>query len=60
VFGFPVVKEARWIVVDTRRPSFRDQADAPARSAAALDRLRSDPRWQLVFEEGGIVVLHRS
>jgi hypothetical protein len=54
------VKEARWIVVDTRRPSFRDQADAPARSAAALDRLRSDPRWQLVFEEGGIVVLHRS
>ncbi|HEY7732286.1 MAG TPA: DUF2079 domain-containing protein [Gaiellaceae bacterium] len=60
VFGFPVVKEARWIVVDTRRPSFRDQADAPARSAAALDRLRSDPRWRLVFEEGGIVVLHRS
>jgi uncharacterized membrane protein len=60
VFSFPVLREARWVVVDTRRPSYRDQANARSRSIAALDRLRSDPRWQLVFEEDGVLVLHRS
>jgi hypothetical protein len=59
VLSFPVVGEARWVVVDTRRPSYRDQADAPARAATALGRLRSDPRWRLVFEEDGVLVLHR-
>jgi uncharacterized membrane protein len=60
VFSFPVLREARWVVVDTRRLSYRDQANARSRSIVAVERLRSDPRWRLVFEEDGILVLHRS
>jgi hypothetical protein len=59
VFSFPVVGEARWIAIDSRRPSYRDQADAPLRSAAALRRLRASGRWRLVFAEDGILVLRR-
>jgi hypothetical protein len=59
IFSFPVLGEARWVVVDTRRPSYRDQAVAPERFARALARLRADPEWTVVHDEDGLLVLRR-
>lgn len=59
IFSFPVLREARWVAVDTTRPSYRDAAVAPARFARALSRLRRDPRWRVVFDRDGILVLRR-
>ena len=59
VFSFPVLREARWLVVDSKRLSYLDQAVAPIRGARALRRIRSDPRWRVVFAEQGILVLRR-
>lgn len=59
IFSFPVLREARWVAVDTQRPSYRDRADTPGLFARALRRLRSDPRWRVVFAEDGVLVLRR-
>ncbi len=59
VFSFPVVQEARWVAVDTARPSYLDAANGRGRFGAALARLRSDHRWHVVFDESGVLVLHR-
>lgn len=59
IFSFPVLAEARWVAVDTSRPSYRDQAVAPERFSRALARLLSDPSWAVVFDEEGVLVLHR-
>lgn len=60
IFSFPVLAEARWVVVDERRPSYRDDAVAPARFARALARLRASPSWRVVFDEDGVLVLRRA
>ena len=58
IFSFPVIREARWVAVDLRRPSYRD--NGPGKQfAAAYAQLRRDPRWQVVRAEDGVVVLHR-
>ena len=59
VFSFPVLREARWVAVDTTRPSFRDAADAPARARAALARLLAGGRFQVVAEDDGVLLLRR-
>ena len=59
IFSFPVLREARWIAVDERKPSYRDRASAPAANRRAVRALRSDPRWELVFEEDGVLVFRR-
>jgi uncharacterized membrane protein len=59
IFSFPVLREARWVAVDTRRPSYLDAAFAPGRFGAALAHLRADRRWQVVFDADGVLVLHR-
>jgi len=60
VFSFPLLRESRWIVVDTLRMSYGDDNLAHAKGLRALRKLRNDPRWHLVFVRKGIVVLHRS
>ncbi len=60
IFSFPVLAEARWVAVDRRRPSYRDEAVAPERFAGALARLRSDPSWTIVFDEDGVLILRRA
>jgi uncharacterized membrane protein len=60
VFSFPVVQEARWVVVDRRRPSYRDQTGRDAQFEAALRRLRASGRYAVVFDEDGILVLRRT
>jgi uncharacterized membrane protein len=59
VFSFPVLGEARWVAVDLTRPSYRDQLGRAAQVEAALAALRSDGRFRVVFDEGGVVVLQR-
>lgn len=59
VLSFPVVREARWVAVDTTRPSFVDSADAPVRARAALRRLLASGRFRVVAEDDGVVLLYR-
>ena len=59
VFSFPVLREARWVAVDTTRPSYLDDA-LGAKFAAAYARFRRDARWRVVRAEDGVVVLRRS
>src|SRR5690606_10963968 len=56
IYMFPVVRDAGWIVVDETRPYMGDRRD-PAAHAVRLEALRADPRFAVVFDEDGIVVL---
>jgi uncharacterized membrane protein len=58
IFSFPVLREARWVVVDERRLTFLDSLK-PGRSRAALADLRRNPRWKRVFAEDGVLVFRR-
>ena len=58
IFSFPVLREARWVVVDEHRLTFLDSLK-PGQSRAALAALRRDPRWQRVFVEDGVLVFRR-
>lgn len=59
IFSFPVLAEARWVAVDTHRPSYRDEAVAPEKFSRALARLLADRSWKVVFDEDGVLVLRR-
>ena len=59
IFSFPVLREARWVAVDTKQPSYLDDA-LGRRFAPAYAKLRRDPRWRVVRSEDGVVVLTRS
>lgn len=59
VLSFPVLAGAEWVAVDRRRPSFRDEADAPEKFRTALAQLRASGRFEVVAEEDGILVLRR-
>ena len=54
-FTFPAVGSARWIVVDSRDPTYID-ARAYARAIRAVEDNRT---WRLVYATCGVVVLHR-
>lgn len=58
ILSFPLLADATWVAADETQPSYFDRlVSAPA--AAALRRLRTDPAWELVFEEDGVLVFHR-
>ncbi|HEY7794836.1 MAG TPA: DUF2079 domain-containing protein [Gaiellaceae bacterium] len=59
IFSFPVLAEARWVVVDERRLTFLDSL-RPGRARAPVAALRRDPRWRLVFSEDGVLVFRRA
>jgi len=59
IFSFPVLREARWVAVDTRQPSYLDDA-LGRKFAGAYARLRRDPGWRVVRSEDGVVVLRRT
>jgi uncharacterized membrane protein len=58
ILSFPYVQDATWIAADETVPSWADRL-APIPAATALARLRRDPAWRLVFEQDGVLVLHR-
>jgi len=59
VLNFPVLAEARWVIVDETRPSFADR-NAPLPANRRLAELRRSPEWRLRFQQDGIVVLQRN
>jgi uncharacterized membrane protein len=56
--SFPIRADSTWIAVDERSPGYLDRF-AAGPYALAIARLRRDPRWQLVFEEDGVLVFRR-
>jgi len=58
VFSFPVLSGADWVAVDERRLTYLDSLE-PERARPALEALRRDARWQLVFAEDGVLVFRR-
>jgi uncharacterized membrane protein len=59
VFSVPVVREARWIVVDVDDPSIEDELDRP-RFTRFLRSIERDPRWRRVFARDGVLVFRRA
>jgi hypothetical protein len=60
VFSFPVLGEARWVAVDLQRPSYRDQLGHAEQLERAVVALRAGGRYDVVFDEDGVLVLHRT
>jgi uncharacterized membrane protein len=59
IFSFPLVREARWVAVDLKQPSYLDDA-LGARFDAAYARFRRDKHWRLVRADDGVLVFRRS
>ena len=59
IFSFPVLEEAAWVAVDTRRLTYLDSV-RPERARAPLASLARDGRFRLVFEEDGLLVFRRA
>ena len=58
IFSFPVLREARWVAVDLKRPSYLDDATGK-QFAAAYAHFRQDSHWRVVRAEDGVIVLHK-
>jgi uncharacterized membrane protein len=58
VFSFPVLQDAGWLAVDTEKPSLGDHR-AGSEGLARIERVISDPRWSVVFDEDGLLILRR-
>jgi uncharacterized membrane protein len=58
ILTFPVVGEARWVIVDRRRPYVGDRL-SPRVHALRLAQLRALPDMRLIFDEDGVMVFHR-
>jgi uncharacterized membrane protein len=56
--SFPVLRDATWIAVDATSPGYLDRI-APRPYARAIARVRRDRRWQLVFDEDGLLIFRR-
>ena len=59
VFSFPVVREAEWVAVDLRDPSYLDRSSTPSTTAVPLAQLIQSGEWSHVLDDDGIVVLRR-
>ena len=59
ILSFPRRAGAGWIVADETKPSHLDRVSAPELNAAAVRRIRADPRWRLIFSRDGILVFRR-
>lgn len=58
VFNFPVLREATWIAVDLKRPSYRDNPPG-SQFGRAYARIRRSGDWVVVRQEDGVVVLRK-
>ncbi|MFP5450987.1 MAG: DUF2079 domain-containing protein [Thermoleophilia bacterium] len=58
ILFFPQIDDARWVIVDRLRP-FVFGAIAPNVHEARVAALRDDPRFEIVFEEDGVIVARR-
>ena len=60
ILSFPRLEDATWLAVDETRLSYGDRSSGGKRAAGALARIRRDPRWRVVYERGGVLILRRS
>jgi hypothetical protein len=58
ILTFPVIGEARWVLVDRERPYLGDRL-APAAHRARVAALRARPDMRLVMDEEGVMVFRR-
>jgi uncharacterized membrane protein len=58
VYTFPVIGDARWILVDTHRPYLADRL-LPRAHAARVAALLARPDIERVFDEDGVMVFRR-
>jgi uncharacterized membrane protein len=58
ILTFPVIGEARWVLVDRRRPYLGDRL-APGSHAIRVAALRARPDMRLVMDEDGVMVFRR-
>lgn len=58
ILTFPVVADARWVVVDRKRPYLGDRL-APLAHDVRVAALRARPDMRLVMEEDGVMVFRR-
>lgn len=56
---FPAVRGVDWIIVDTKLAAMGDGRD-PVAHRERVDRLLGDPRWRLVFDRDGVLVMRRA
>ena len=56
VLSFPLTRDVTWIAVDTTRPSYLDNAVAPATFAAALKAMEKRGTFRLVRADDGVRV----
>lgn len=60
-FAFPnQMARADYVVLDTRRWPFVYWTPEPDRYRALVDELRASDRWQVVFEEDGVLLFRRA
>ncbi|HET9324919.1 MAG TPA: DUF2079 domain-containing protein [Gaiellaceae bacterium] len=60
VYSFPVVRDAQWVLVDLKHPSYLDRSSTPSTAAVPLARLLASGSWRKVFDEDGVIVLERT
>jgi uncharacterized membrane protein len=61
IFGFPVICDAQWVVVDRGDPFVPKWVRLYTSSFAdALTALRRDPSWSLVYAREAVLVFHRA
>jgi uncharacterized membrane protein len=58
IFTFPVIGDARWVIVDRQRPYVGDRI-GPAQHAIDVAVLRARPDMRLVMDEDGVMVFRR-
>lgn len=58
IYTFPVIRDARWVVIDRRQPFLSDQM-APHLHAVAVRRLLARRDMRLVMNEDGVMVFRR-
>ena len=58
ILSFPARGGARWILIDERKPSYRDRLGRVP-LAPQVARLRATGHWRLVFSRDGILIFRR-
>jgi uncharacterized membrane protein len=62
-YSVPIVERARWIVVDTSDPALPAIPigyRSPERLRSFVRAIRKNPRWQQVFDRGGVLVFRKA
>jgi uncharacterized membrane protein len=59
ILSFPLLDDSDWLAVDEQRPSLGDH-NAREEGRARIEQAIRRPGWRIVYDEDGVVVLHRA